>query len=125
MLKNIFPGEILSIIYTYDSTFHDKYHDLKNEFHEKTAFWNITNDNVDNSFKSTTKYSLTYKQAKKLELYWNNDYHVRNINNNPNYNFMTRDQINNTFRTRIKNYTESLFDFHPNIYKILFSRLKT
>ena len=124
MLKNIFPSDILTKIYSYDSTFHEKYEDLKNEFYEKTPYWGIVNVNIDNSFKPTSKYYLTYKQAKKLEVYWNNDYHIRNIIDNPNYNFMTEDQINNTFRRRIINYSESLFDFYPHIYKILFSHLK-
>ena len=124
MLKNIFPREILNLIYSYDPTFHNKYNELKLEFYEKTAFWNITNDHLNEYPKATSKYSLTYMQAKKLETYWNNDYHIRSISNNPNYNFMTQDQINNTFKTRTKNYTDSLFDFHPNIYKILFAKLK-
>ena len=125
MLKNIFPKDILDLIYSYDPTFHNKYNKLKLEFYEKTAFWNISNDHLDKYPKSTSKYSLTYIQAKNLEDYWNNDYHIRSISNNPNYNFMSQDQINNIFKTRTKNYTDSLFDFHPNIYKILFAKLKS
>ena len=36
---------------------------------------------------------------------------------------MTQEQINNTkLRIIQTNYTDSLFDFHPNIYKILFAK---
>jgi len=124
MLKSIFPKDILDLIFSYDPTFHNKYNQLKLEFYEKTPFWNITNEHLDKYPKSTRKYSLTYIQAKNLETYWNNDYHIKSISNNPNYNFMTQEQINNTFKNRTKNYTDSLFDFYPKIYKILFARLK-
>ena len=88
MLKNIFPKEILDLIFSFDPTYHLKYKDLQLEFFKKTPYWNITNDIMINNPKVRYKYTLTYTQAKKLEHYWNNDYLINNIRINPNYKFI-------------------------------------
>lgn len=124
MLKNILPKDIIDKIFSYDQTYHLKYKELIEEFHRKTAFWNITNNKLIGSPKQIYKYSLTYKQAKNLVLYWNSDYLLNNVRQNPNYKFMSNQQIFNTFRSRSFNYTESLFDFYPNVYKLFFSKFK-
>jgi hypothetical protein len=124
MLKNIFPKDILDLIFSFDPTYHLKYKDLQLEFFKKTPYWNITNDIMINNPKVRYKYTLTYTQAKKLEHYWNNDYLINNIRINPNYKFMTDIQIKNIFSNRIQNYKESLFDFDSHIYETLFKRLK-
>jgi len=121
------PKNIIELIYSYDSTYHNIYNKIKNEFHKLTPYWKVTNDVLESNYyysHSISEYKLNYYKANEIKNMWNKNIIVKLIKENPYYNFMTESDIEKTFSTNTKNTIVSLFDFHPNIYKMLFYDIK-
>lgn len=126
---NCLPNELQGLIFEYDSTYHDVYKKVLEEFHRKTPYWRIlnvnTNDPEDNMiYGNGYQFTLSYEKAMNICNYWNGDYIKDRILKNNRYNFWTQeleDELNNN---KNYNYAECIFDTKANAYKKLFNDLR-
>lgn len=120
------PDNVIKIIYSFDTTYHNIYKELMDEFYKKTPYWCVSNDVLDNSYYSyhnPSKYSLEFNKARNIKNYWNNDYILDNIRKNPAYHYMTMNQIAEIFSNKSTNYIVCLFDTDKTAYKRFFRDL--
>ena len=77
------PNNIIQLIYSFDSTYHQSYTDLKKEFLQVNDFWGLKFNNSQVSQKMTSdKMRSNYQQIKNLTNYWNTNFLK---NHCPNY----------------------------------------
>ena len=126
---NCLPNEIRGLIFEYDSTYHDVYKKVLEEFHRKTPYWRILNVNMSDQedcmiYGNGYQFTLSYEKAMNICNYWNGDYIKDRILKNNRYNFWTQeleDELNNNENY---NYAECMFDTKKNAYKKLFDDLR-
>lgn len=81
------PNNIIQIIYSYDSTYHQKYNQLKKEFSFVNSFWGLQFHNQAISETMTSdKMKGTYKTTIDLANYWNKQFLEANFMSVQNYN---------------------------------------
>ena len=130
MNKNLLyslPNNIIQLIYSFDPTYHIIYNNVKKEFNNLTPYWKITNNVLEGNYYYShciSEYKFDYHKANKIKNMWNTNVIVNMIKQNPCYNFMTESDIEKTFSTKTENILVSLFDFHPNMHKLLLYDIK-
>ena len=84
---NKLPNEILEIIWSYDSTYHEKYKKCINEIKEIFKETNMLNINISNYIPDNLKNDVDYilKETNKhvhninlIKMYWNKIYYYHN-----------------------------------------------
>ena len=69
------PKDIWNHIYSFDSTYYNKYNQVLSEFNNVNDFWGLKfhNPNIWQEM-SSKKMRTTYERASSLSDYWNNDF---------------------------------------------------
>ena len=81
------PNNIIELIYSYDSTFHNKYDQVKKEFSQVNNFWGIQFHNQAITERmSSQKMKATYSNSVELSKYWNNEFLKSTYISIDNYN---------------------------------------
>ena len=88
------PNEVLIKIFQFDSTYHNFYSKLINEFNEKTNFWRIKWKNYNDNKYIVYKYKLNRLDVKRIIKYFYLDnFRFENNNMIPTDSFITDDEI--------------------------------
>ena len=81
------PNNIIQLIYSFDSTYHQMYNQVKKEFSYVNNFWGLQFHNQSISETMTSdKMKATYKNTVELANYWNNQFLESNFMSVLNYN---------------------------------------
>lgn len=81
------PKNIIQIIYSFDSTYHQKYNQLKKEFCYVNRFWGLQFHNQAVTERmSSNKMKSSHKTTVELAEYWNNKFLKANFMSIQSYN---------------------------------------
>ena len=89
------PSNIVQIIYSFDSTYHEKYNQLKKEFSFVNSFWGLQFHNQAVSETMTSyKMQATHKSTLELANYWNSQFLAANFMSIESYsNWYTKNGV--------------------------------
>ena len=68
------PNDIINLIYTFNPEHRPMYKKVLNELFTVTSLWKVNFDHIEITDLFKTQYNLSFKQARSLSNYWNDQF---------------------------------------------------